>query len=193
MADRVTGQLTHAATDPMQGYGVVLVDPPWTYTSEGRPTEAPGAGWHGDASKHYPTMKLADIKALPVGEWAQADSMLWLWAVNSMLPQAIDVMSAWGFTYKTCLTWGKTTKAGMPAFGMGYWLRGATEHVLIGTRGKIKPGIRDARSLFLSERLEHSRKPDQVHELIERYHPGPYLEVFARRSRQGWSSWGNEL
>lgn len=174
-------------------YGVILADPPWTYTFATRKSELTGTGWHGDAGNHYPTMTLDAIKALPVADWAQPDAMCWLWAVNPMLPAAFDVMAGWGFTYKTTLTWAKTGKNGRPAFGMGYWLRGATEHVLIGTRGKVKPGVRNAVSWFAAERQEHSRKPDYVHDLIETYHPGPYLEMFARRPRAGWDSWGNEI
>ena len=181
------------SSDGKRPYGVVVADPPWTYTFSTRTSEVAGTGWRGDAGNHYKTMTLDQIKALPVQDWASPDSVLWLWAVNPMLPAAFDVMQAWGYTYKTTLTWAKTGKNGKPAFGMGYWLRGSSEHVLLGVRGKVKPQVRNACSWFASPRMEHSRKPDHVLDLAERYSPGPYLEMFARRSRDGWDAWGDEI
>ena len=175
------------------GYGAILADPPWTYTFSTRTSEIAGTGWHGDVAHHYPTMTEKQLVELPVGDWAAPNSMLWLWAVNPILPKAFSLMSSWGFEYKTMLTWAKLGKNGKPAFGMGYWLRGSTEHVLIGVRGKITPQVRNVVSWFTAERLRHSEKPDYVHDLIESYTPGPYLELFARRPRPGWDCWGDQL
>lgn len=184
--------MTEPGTGP-EKYGAILADPPWTYTFATRATEKSGTGWHGGAANHYATMTRSDLQALPVGELAQEDSMLWLWVVNPLIGQGLELMEAWGFQYKTMLTWAKLGKNGRPAFGMGYWLRGASEHVLIGTKGKVKPQRRDVVSWFSAERMKHSQKPPYVHELIESYTTGPYLELFARGSRPGWDCWGNEL
>jgi N6-adenosine-specific RNA methylase IME4 len=172
-----------------QHYGVILADPPWTFATystkgKGRSTEA-----------HYDCMSLAEIKALPVGDWAAPDCALFLWATDPSLPQALEVMAAWGFVYKTvAFTWAKTTKdgAGFP-IGCGYWTRANPEQCLLATRGRPQRLSRAVPQLVLAPRREHSRKPDEVYERIEALVAGPYLELFAREQRTGWDSWGDEV
>jgi len=138
---------------------------------------------------------LADIKALPVGDWAAADCALFLWITDPSLPQALEVIEAWGFVYKTvAFTWAKTTKdgAGFP-IGCGYWTRANPEQCLLATRGRPQRLSRAVPQLIVAPRREHSRKPDEVYERIEVLVPGPYLELFARAPREGWHSWGFEV
>lgn len=169
-------------------YGAILADPPWSFktwsdTNQDRAT-----------TNHYPVMDLAAIKALPVHELASPNCALFMWAINSMIPQALDVITAWGFTFKTvAFTWAKLTPTGGAwHFGLGYWTRQNTEQCLLATRGKpIRTG-RDVAQLIVAPRREHSRKPDEVAKRIERLVVGPYLEMFARQQRPGWDSWGNE-
>jgi N6-adenosine-specific RNA methylase IME4 len=173
---------------PRQHFGAVYVDPPWAWASRSntRQTRA--------ASNHYAVMDLDGIKALPVAELAADDCALFMWAINSMLPQALDVIEAWGFTYKTvAFTWAKRTPSGAGwHMGLGYWTRQNTESCLLGVRGKPQRRDRGVRELVVSERREHSRKPDSVARSIEALVPGPYLELFARETRPEWSSWGNQ-
>ena len=171
-----------------QHYGVILADPPWTFATYSR------KGKGRSAEAHYDCMSLADIKALPVGDWAAADCALFLWITDPSLPQALEVIEAWGFVYKTvAFTWAKTTKdgAGFP-IGCGYWTRANPEQCLLATRGRPQRLSRAVPQLILAPRREHSRKPDEVYERIEVLVAGPYLELFARDQRIGWDSWGNE-
>jgi N6-adenosine-specific RNA methylase IME4 len=174
---------------PRQHFGAVYVDPPWSFTtwSKTRQTRA--------ASNHYAVMSLDDIKALPVADLAAPDCVLFMWAINSMLPQALDVIEAWGFTYKTvAFTWAKRTPSDSGwHFGLGYWTRQNTESCLLATRGKPKRRDCGVRELVVGERREHSRKPDAVAHSIERLVDGPYLELFARETRPTWSAWGNQV
>jgi N6-adenosine-specific RNA methylase IME4 len=163
-------------------YGVIYADPPWRYDN------VPMGDVARQNEQHYPSMALDDIKALPVP--AADDCVLFLWATVPLLPEAIEVMKAWGFTYKSASTWVKD-KA-----GTGYWVRGVVEHLLIGRRGAVPapapgdqfPGVVEA------PRLRHSQKPDIFAEHIERLFPNvPKLEMFARERREGWAAWGNEV
>jgi N6-adenosine-specific RNA methylase IME4 len=178
--------------DPAR-FGVIVVDPPWAYGSDtGRPNRT--------AEAHYRTIGAngkeinrrtgegiqAIIESAPVAEWADAKSHLYLWATNPKLPFAFSVMSAWGFDYKTTLTWVKTrADGGVSGGGMGWFFRGATEHVLFGTRGGV----------ILAPATIHSAKPAAFYELLDGIY-GPEmrkLDVFARRHREGWQSYGDEL
>lgn len=169
-------------------YGAILADPPWHFAvrsdrGEGR-----------SATRHYNTMTLDDIKTLPVRHWAARDCALFLWAVDPMVPQAIDVMRAWGFTFKTiAFYWVKTNRDGTPFTGMGYWTRANPEMCLLGTRGSPKRQSKSVRRLLMAPRREHSRKPDEARDRIADLVPGPYLEMFARQSATGWDSWGNQV
>ena len=139
-------------------------------------------------------MPLAEIEALPVGDLAVPDCALFLWAVAPLLPEALHVMTAWGFQYKTiAFTWAKTTRDGRPAIGMGYWTRAGAEVCLLGVRGRPKRLDRGVRQLIVEPRREHSRKPDRVAADVERLVGGPYLELFARTRRPGWTCVGDQL
>jgi N6-adenosine-specific RNA methylase IME4 len=170
-------------------YGVILADPPWTFATY----STKGKGRSAEA--HYNVMDLDAIKALPMADWAAQHCVLFLWGINSMLPQALAVIEAWGFTYKTIgFCWAKRTPGDNSwHFGLGYWTRQNTESCLLATRGRPARHSRAVPQLLIASRRLHSQKPDEVYERIERLSPGPYLELFARRQRLGWDSWGNEV
>ena len=162
---------------PPGGFATILVDPPWPAQS---------------GEKHYRTMSLTRIKALPVGALAARDAHLWLWTTNALLPKAYEVAEAWGFTVRSPLTWVKFR------LGLGgrYQLRNATEQLLFCTRGKAPLGSRSQPTWFNAPVTEHSRKPAEQFAIIERVSPGPYLELFARRrpeSNQPWAVWGDQV
>lgn len=162
---------------PPGGFATILVDPPWPLQS---------------GEKHYRTMSLARIKALPVGALAARNAHLWLWTTNALLPKAYEVAEAWGFTVRSPLTWVKFR------LGLGgrYQLRNATEQLLFCTRGKAPLGSRSQPTWFNAPVTEHSRKPAEQFAIIERVSPGPYLELFARRrpdSNQPWAVWGDQV
>jgi N6-adenosine-specific RNA methylase IME4 len=165
-------------------YGVLYADPAWKFEVRNEDT-----GLDHAAEAHYPTMETADIAAIPVP--AADDAVLFLWATVPMLPQALVVMEAWGFTYKSLIVWDKGID------GTGYWARGRVEILLIGIRGKGVPA--PARGdqppqLIAAPRGRHSEKPDVFAEHIERLFPNvPKLEMFARKARKNWSTWGNEV
>lgn len=150
----------------------------------------------GAAEAHYPTMSMREIAALPISDLSEDNAHLYMWVTvprlygdrgdRSFTP--IDLMEAWGFEFKTMLTW---IKAGSP--GMGWYFRGQTEHVLFGVRGSlpIAPDIRIP-NFLTAPRDGHSGKPAAFQDLVEQVSPGPYLELFARRQRLGWDTWGNE-
>lgn len=172
---------------PSSHYGLIMADPPWsfkTFSKKGHTAK----GAHGQ----YSCMNLGDIKQMPVSEYADKDSILWLWATNPMLPQALEVMEAWGFTFKTAGHWSKKTKHGKQAFGTGYLLRCAGEPFLIGTIGKPKTA-RNVRSVIEGKIREHSRKPEEAYLAAENLITGtPKLDLFSRQSRDGWDNWGDE-
>jgi len=167
---------------PDRRYGVILADPPWRFEAFSRDT-----GMDRSADNHYPTMELANIAALEIP--AADDAVLFLWATRAMLPQALAVLAAWGFTYKTCFVWAK------PKPGTGYWARDNAEILLVGTRGEIPapaPG-EQFNALIEAPAGAHSEKPERFYELIESYFPTlPRIEMFARRARPGWDAWGLE-
>lgn len=143
---------------------------------------------------------MADIASLPVDEIAGPDCALFLWIVWPSLPDALEIMRAWGFEYKTCgFCWVKGNSLSLfpddfkDKMGMGYWTRANSEVCLLGTRGKPKRLNADVRQVIQAPLREHSRKPDGIHARIERLVEGPYLEMFARQSQPGWDAWGNEV
>ena len=140
-------------------------------------------------------MSLDDVKKLPVAEWAADDSILLLWVTDPLLEKAFDVIRAWGFTYKTVgFYWVKQNRSGSGFFtGLGFWTRANPEQCLLATRGSPKRKSADVPKLVVSPRREHSRKPDEMYDLIERPADGPYLELFARNSRPGWDAWGTQV
>lgn len=172
---------------PPMGYGLIMADPPWhfaTYSEKGE-EKSPQA--------QYRTMSLEQIAALPVGDLAAENCLLWLWATAPMLPQQIEIMRAWGFQFKTCGVWCKTTARGKIAFGTGYVLRNAHEHFLIGARGEPKT-TRATRSVVMGEVRQHSRKPDAAYTAAEALMPDARrADLFSRQQRPGWDAWGDEM
>lgn len=171
-------------------YSTILADPPWQFQNR--------TGKMAPEHKRllrYPTMELKDIKALPIPSLAAANSHLYLWVPNALLQEGLNVMAAWGFTYKSNLVWYKIRKDGGPdGRGVGFYFRNVTEIVLFGVRGSartLQPG-RTQVNILSTQKREHSRKPDEIYDIIESCSPGPYLELFARFRREGWDQWGNE-
>lgn len=180
--------LEWAALRPFGGFGLIMADPPWRFDAWSE------AGEGKNATAHYGCEPLDWIKALPMDALAAENCLLWLWGTNPMLPQAIEVMSAWGFEFKTAGHWSKKTKHGKQAFGTGYILRCAGEPFLIGTRGKVSPAARNVRSVIEAPIGRHSEKPDATFAACEALVPDmPRIEVFSRKRRAGWSAWGNEV
>jgi N6-adenosine-specific RNA methylase IME4 len=141
-------------------------------------------------------MTLEEIMSLPVADATNSPAHLYLWVPNAMLPYGLRVMEAWGFQYKTNIIWHKIRKDGGPdGRGVGFYFRNVTEMLLFGIRGKdartLAPGRRQV-NIIKSMKREHSRKPDEVYDIIEACSPGPYLELFARGTRSNWTVWGNE-
>jgi N6-adenosine-specific RNA methylase IME4 len=170
-------------TAPAKQYGVIYADPPWRFEPWSRKT-----GLGRSADNHYPTMTLDEIKALPIP--AAKNCALLLWALGCMKPQALEVMSAWGFEYKAECIWVKKS------IGLGFWWRSQHESLLLGTRGKVRAPERAKRwpSVIVAPRGRHSEKPAIFAEMIEQMFPTvPKLEMFARAPREGWDVWGNEV
>lgn len=172
-------------------FGAVLADPPWRFGNR----TGKMAPEHKRLSR-YLTLTFEEIKALPVADVAKKQSHLYLWVPNALLPYGLDVMKAWGFEYKTHLIWHKIRKDGEPdGRGVGFYFRNTTEVILFGVRGKLRtyqPG-RSQVNIIKTRKREHSRKPDELYDIVEDCSPGPYLELFARGGREGWVQWGNEV
>lgn len=169
-------------------YGAILADPPWAYEMRSE------KGYEKSPEKHYSTMSEAAISALPVHELAAGDCILFLWATWPHLQQALRVMKAWGFTYKTGGSWTKLTPSGKRAFGTGYILRSTTEPWLIGTIGNPTICDHSIRNLIESERREHSRKPPEARAILEKLLPHAFCcELFGREPWDGHDVWGNEI
>ncbi|TWH76628.1 N6-adenosine-specific RNA methylase IME4 [Azomonas agilis] len=172
-------------------FSTVLADPPWQFQNR----TGKIAPEHKRLAR-YPTMSLQEIKDLPVEAIVKDAAHLYLWVPNALLREGLDVMSHWGFTYKTNLIWYKVRKDGGPdRRGVGFYFRNVTEVILFGVRGKnartLQPG-RSQENIISSQKREHSRKPDEQYDLIEACSPGPFIELFARGPRKGWFSWGNQ-
>jgi N6-adenosine-specific RNA methylase IME4 len=171
----------------MFGYSAILADPPWYFRNFSAKGEVK------NPVAHYSCMSTADIAALPVAQLAKPDCAMVMWATAPMLPDAVDLMRTWGFTFKSAGAWAKQSSTGSKwAFGTGYCYRSAAEFFLLGTIGKPKIRSRSIRNLIVSPVREHSRKPDQMYEDIEQLLEGPYVELFARTRREGWDCWGAE-
>jgi N6-adenosine-specific RNA methylase IME4 len=175
---------------------VILADPPWQFETWSHRGQGRGA------SQHYRTMPTAEICAMPVRDLAAEDATLFVWGTWPHLPDALQVIEAWGFTYRSCgFVWVKTKQSSVTMWadlnelflGLGYGTRGNTEFCLRAARGSPGGGkARDVSQLILAPRREHSRKPDEQYGRIERLYAGPYLELFARNQRPGWQAWGNQ-
>ena len=168
-------------------YGIIYADPPWKYQDK---------SCEGACEKHYPTMKIDDICKLPIKQIADKNSVLFMWATYPMLKEALKLIEAWGFTYKSIgFQWIKQNKSGNGYFfGLGRWTRGNTECCLIATKGKPKRINAGISQLVFSPIEEHSKKPDCVREKITCLIGGdiPKIELFAREAADGWDCWGNE-
>lgn len=158
-------------------FRTIMADPPWDIGQKGR----------RGAREHYPVLPVERIKALPVAGLAEENAHLYLWVVNGGIREGMDVMEAWGFTYRSPLTWIK------PRMGLGNYLRNQTEHLLLGTRGRAPVKFRGQGTWMYAPLQEHSHKPEEQYAVIERLSDGPYLELFARRRQPGWYVWGNEV
>ena len=190
-------------------YATIVADPPWRQKGGGLKSDQLPKGWGGHASgwQHlptsiptrdleYPTMSAAEIAALPVAEIAAADAHLYLWTTNRYLPDAFEIVCAWGFAYSTTIVWAKQPMGG----GLGGKWSITTEFVLHGTRGSLAANGRVTGTWHNWKRPydergkpRHSGKPEQFQDLVEQVSPGPYLELFARRQRMGWHVQGNEI
>jgi N6-adenosine-specific RNA methylase IME4 len=172
------------------GFKTILADPPWRFTNR----TGKVAPEHRRLDR-YSTMELEDICALPVAEVAAANAHLYLWVPNALLPEGLKVIEAWGFRYVSNIIWAKRRKDGGPdGRGVGFYFRNVTELLLFGVRGSMRT-LQPARSrvnMIETRKREHSRKPDEQYDLIEACSPGPYLELFARHPRSGWTVWGDE-
>jgi len=172
------------------GFKTILADPPWRFNNR----TGKVAPEHRRLDR-YSTMTLEGIKSIPVASCVAANAHLYLWVPNSLLPDGLDVMEAWGFRYVSNLVWSKRRKDGGPdGRGVGFYFRNVTELILFGVRGRMRtlsPGRRQV-NVIETRKREHSRKPDEQYDLIEACSPGPHLELFARHPRPGWTVWGEE-
>lgn len=179
---------------PRNHFGAIYADCPWTFYS-----------WAPDSQGRvvpYSCLSKDELKALPVASIAADDCALFMWICWPQLPEALEVIEAWSFTYKTCaFSWIKADAQQLELFrddvdvqvGLGYWTRANSEVCLLATRGSPQRLSMDVRQAIIEPRREHSRKPDCVYERIERLVGGPYIELFARSERPGWTSWGNQV
>ena len=172
-------------------FRTVVADPPWQFQNR----TGKVAPEHKRLNR-YPTMNLDDIKKFPVSEVVADKAHLYLWVPNALLPEGLEVLKAWGFEYKTNIIWEKVRKDGFPdGRGVGFYFRNVTEILLFGVKGDNNRTLDPARSqvnLVRSMKREHSRKPDEMIDIIQSCSPGPYLEMFARGHRDGWTLWGNQ-
>lgn len=181
---------------PRNHFGAIYADPPWDFkTWSGKPNAR-------GPQNHYGTLQIPDIALLPIWEFAADNCVLFVWVCWPILLGVQEVIESWGFEYKTCaFSWTKANASQPDMFrddadasvGMGYWTRANSEVCLLATRGKPKRLHADVRQGIIEPRREHSRKPDCVYSRIERLVAGPYLELFARTTRPGWTAWGNEV
>jgi N6-adenosine-specific RNA methylase IME4 len=178
-----------AAQQPTKRYRTIVADPPWGYRDKlGGPHERGAEG-------HYGTMTMPELYGLPVGNWAMSDSSLFLWTTNAFLEEAHRLARAWGFQPRTNITWVKGRIEGgklILQIGLGHFFRNCTEHILFCVRGSVTVKARDMPTVFIAERHAHSEKPAAFYDMVQRVTHAPYLDVFARKQRFGWDTWGDE-
>jgi N6-adenosine-specific RNA methylase IME4 len=176
--------MSYDALGATMKYRTIVADPPWATTT--------GPPWSGGGSGHqaldYQVMDLQAIKALPVGNLAEPAAHLYLWTTNILVPRAYEIVEAWGFRPSVLLTWAKNPMG----VGLGDAFAITTEHVLFAHRGGLRPLTRIPTTWWNWKRGGHSQKPEAFMDIVEQLSPPPYLELFARRQRLGWSTWGNE-
>ncbi|MGX0878189.1 N6-adenosine-specific RNA methylase IME4 [Roseovarius sp. MBR-154] len=189
--------MPHPASDDLrtflsgQRFATVMADPPWRFTNR----TGKVAPEHKRLSR-YPTLELEDICALPVAEHLEETAHCYIWVPNALLPEGLQVLAAWGFTYKSNIIWHKIRKdGGSDGRGVGFYFRNVTEILLFGTRGRnartLEAGRRQV-NLFATRKREHSRKPDEQYDIIEACSRRPHLELFGRGQRENWTVWGNQ-
>ena len=161
-------------------YKTILADPPWKTNQTGRNSNR-------SAEHHYDLMSLEHIKAMPVADLCEDNSHLYLWCPNGLIPEALEVINAWGFIFRSPIYWIK------PRLGLGNYIRNASETCLFATRGKAPVKFHAQPNWFFAAPQEHSHNPEEQFAIIERLSDGPYLELFARRRQPGWDAWGNEV
>lgn len=170
-------------TAPPGNYCTIVADPPWQYDN---------TSTRAAAENHYPTMSIQQIAELPVKDWTTDQAHLYLWTTNGFLREAFEIVDAWGFEYKTLLTWVKKQ------IGIGNYFRPRTEHVLFAVKGGLRTNLRDQSNVIEAKRERHSKKPGAFYDLVEKMSPSPALEMFARERRMSstgdfeWHYWGNE-
>lgn len=175
---------------PSGPFGCILADPPWAFRTYSGKDSTPHRGAHD----HYVTTKTEDLATIPVASAAADDAALFMWVVDSHLEEALALGKAWGFEFKTCaFVWVKSKAGGWPHVGMGYWTRKQTEQCWLFTRGAPKRVSKGVEQIIHCPRGAHSAKPEQQYGLIERLVGGPYLEMFARTTKRGWTAWGNQV
>ena len=174
---------------PNKKYNIIYADPAWYFKSY----SSKGEG--RNATQHYNCMSINDICNLPVGNISNNNCVLLLWVIDPMLPQAFEVIKAWGFKYKTvAFTWVKENKNEGYFTGLGYWTRSNPEMCLLATKGKPKRISKSVRQLVIDKRREHSRKPDRIrNDIVELCGDLPRIELFARQQAEGWDNWGNHI
>ena len=160
-------------------YRTILADPPWQINQRGKNSNR-------SAEHHYELMPLDRIKAMPVADLSEDNAHLYLWCPNGLLPEALEVVKAWGFTFRSPIYWIK------PRLGLGNYIRNASETLLFATRGKAPVKFHAQPNWLFAPQQEHSHKPEEKFAIIERLSDGPYLEMFARRRQPGWDAWGFE-
>lgn len=172
-------------------YDIIYADPPWKYNARNNNTKF-GKG----ASGHYSLMSMSDIEKLPIPKISAENAALFLWVTFPLLDKQIRLFEKWGFDYKTLgFSWIKTNRVNRnPFFGVGYYAKSNCEVCLLGVKGKMQPISNKVSSCIISERKEHSRKPDEVREkIVELFGDRPRIELFARQNTDGWDCWGNEV
>lgn len=165
-------------------YKTIYADPPWN--------ESGGGKIKRGADRHYPLMKTKEICELPVGGISDENCHLYLWTTNNFMKDALKVIEAWGFRYVTTITWMKDK------MGLGQYYRGMTEHCLFAVKGKLPYKVLDGKRQqgktgFMAPRTIHSKKPEEMREMIEKVSYVPAIELFSREEHDGWDCWGNEV
>jgi N6-adenosine-specific RNA methylase IME4 len=190
---------------PTGKYGTILADPPWDFEAwvdHGFTGQRSGKNYGSSRGPTYSTMRETELAALPIGELAAPDCVLFLWSCWPTIEQAFRLINVWGFKFKTCgFCWIKANATQIEMFEeevtpdmlLGYWTRSNSEVCLLATRGRPKRLNADVRQAIIAPRREHSRKPEGIHDRIERLVAGPYLELFARQQRPGWTVWGDQV
>ena len=176
------------------GYGCILADPPWRFRTFDGEDALPTSRRRRHGDRHYSTTTTEDLMQMPVASVAAKHSALFMWVVDSHFTQAMALGEAWGFRFITCaFVWVKAREHYNPVPGMGFWTRKQTEQCWLFTKGQPKCLNHGVEQIIYCPRGAHSAKPDRTYERIEQLVAGPYLEMFARSERPGWSAWGNEV